>query len=165
MYREVMDMARIYDPFEEIRRLEQEIDDIFSQFWRSARPRLTLPRRERGEIQPVEREIAFAPSVDVIEKDNEIVVKADLPGIDKKDVKIKVKSDAVTISGEVKKERKEKEENYFIEERVYGSFLREIPLPAEVDPEKAQAKFENGVLEITLPKVETGKKTKEITLE
>lgn len=159
-------MARIYDPFEEIRRLEQEIDEIFSQFWRSARPsRLALPRKERGEIQPLETQIAFAPSVDVIEKENEIVVKADLPGIEKKDVKIKVEPDSVVISGEVKKERKEKEENYFIEERVYGSFYRAIPLPQEVDPEKAQAKFENGVLEITLPKVETGKKAKEITLE
>jgi len=158
-------MARIYDPFEEIRRLESEIDEIFSQFWRSAKPRFALPRSKGGEIQSAETSIAFAPSVDVIEKENEIVVKADLPGIDKKDIKIKVEPDAVVISGEVKKEKKEKEENYYIEERVYGSFYRAIPLPSEVDPEKAQAKFENGVLEIVLPKVETGKKAREIKIE
>lgn len=157
-------MARNYDPFEEIRRLEREIDEIFSSFWRGTRPMLARPQRREEGIEPVTYSLSFVPSVDVIEKDAEITVKTDLPGVDKKDVKIKIEADRVTISGEVKKEHKEKEENYFIEERVYGSFHRTIPLPAEVDPEKAQAKFENGVLEITIPKVEAGKKAKEITL-
>ncbi|MEF3244691.1 MAG: Hsp20/alpha crystallin family protein [Caldisericaceae bacterium] len=156
-------MAKTYDPFEEIKKLEREIDEIFSSFWRGTRPMLAHPRHG-GEIEPATYSLSFVPSADVIEKDAEIIVKTDLPGVDKKDVKIKIEVDKVTISGELKKEHKEKEENYFIEERVYGNFYRTIPLPAEIDPEKAQAKFENGVLEITLPKVEVGKKAKEITL-
>jgi HSP20 family protein len=160
-----MDMARTYDPFEDIRRLEEEIDDIFARFLGMPRTRMALPRQSRrGEIEPLTETINFVPAVDVVENDKEVIVRADLPGIDKKDIKIKVEPEEVIISGESKKERKEKEEDYYIEERVYGSFYREIPLPAEVDPDKAQAKFENGILELSIPKVETGKKAKEISL-
>lgn len=156
-------MAR-WDPFEEIRRLEEEIDSIFNQFWKGTRfTRLPSPIGSRRDLVPIERTI-FNPAADVIEREKDIVVKCDLPGVDKKDVKIKVNEDSVSISGEVKKEKKEKEENYYMEERIYGSFQRVIPLPSEVNPEGAQAKFDNGVLEIILPKIVTSKKTKEITL-
>jgi HSP20 family protein len=153
-----------WEPFEEIKRLEDEIDDIFNQFWKSTRiPRLSLPKVKAGkEIVPFESEM-WSPAVDVVEKEKEIIVKCDLPGVDKKDVKIKINSESVTISGELKKEKKQNEENYYVEERVYGAFSKIVPLPAEVDPEKAQAKFENGVLELAIPKVEI-KKFKEITL-
>ena len=105
-------MARTYDPFEDIRRLEEEIDDIFARFLGMPRTRMALPRQaKRGEIEPYAETINFIPAVDVIEKDNEVVVKADLPGIDKKDIKRKVEPEEVIISGESKKERKEKIEN------------------------------------------------------
>lgn len=156
-------MAR-WDPFEEIRRLEEEIDSIFSQFWKGTRfARLPSPVSSRRELVSPEG-VVFSPACDVIEREKDIIVKCDLPGVDKKDVKIKVNEDSVSISGEVKKEKKEKEENYYMEERIYGSFQKIVPLPSEVNPEEAKAKFENGVLEIVLPKVVTGKKTKEITL-
>ncbi len=156
-------MARRWDPFEEIRRLEEEIDSIFNQFWKGTHlPRLPSGSRISHEILPSES-FVFSPAADVIERDKDIVVKCDLPGVEKKDIKIKVQGDSVTVSGEVKKEKKEKEENYYIEERYYGSFQKVVPLPCEVNPESAQAKFENGVLEIVLDKVEAGRKIKEIT--
>ena len=80
-----------WEPFEEIKRLEDEIDDIFNQFWRSTRiPKLSLPRaKAEKEIASYESEM-WNPAVDVIEKEKEIVVKCNLPGVDKKDVKIKL---------------------------------------------------------------------------
>ncbi len=157
----------IWDPFEEVRRLEEEIDNVFSDFWRSG-GRRALPsakRGKKGEIAPFENSIVWMPAIDLIEKDNKIIVKADLPGVNKDNIKIKVDSESISISGEIKKEKKEENETYYKEERVYGKFSRVIPLPAEVDPEKAEAKFENGVLEIIVPKVKESKKIKEITLK
>lgn len=156
----------IWDPFEEVRRLEEEIDNVFDDFWRSERRRAlpSLKRGKKGEIAPVE-DIVWMPAIDLIDKDKEIVVKADLPGVDKNNIKIKVDSESISVSGEIKKEKKEENETYYREERVYGKFSRVIPLPAEVDPEKAEAKFENGVLEITVPKIKESKKIKEITLK
>jgi len=156
-------MAR-WDPFEEIRRLEEEIDSIFNQFWKGTRlSRLPSPLSSRRELASPEG-LAFSPAVDVIEKEKDIVVRCDLPGVGRKAVKIKIQEDSVAISGEVKRESKEKDENYFIEERFYGNFQKVIPLPSEVNPDQAHAQFENGVLELTLPKSETGKKTRELNL-
>ena len=153
-----------WEPFEEIKRLEDEIENIFNQFWRSTRiPKLSLPRVKSGkEIASLESTV-WSPAVDVIEKESEVIVKCDLPGVDKKDVKIKINPESITITGESRKEKKQEEENYYIEERVYGAFSKMIVLPSEIDPEKVQAKFEHGVLEIKAPKVEI-KKFKEITL-
>jgi len=158
----------IWDPFEEIRKLEEEIDSIFSEFWRTG-GRLALPSRMKsigkGKTIPREELLTRAPAVDVIEREKEIVVKADLPAVEKKNVKVKVNPESVSIYGEIKKEKKEENETYRREERMYGRFSRLIPLPVEIDPQKAEAKFENGVLEITLPKVKVGKRAKEISFE
>jgi len=158
----------IWDPFEEVRRLEEEIDSIFSEFWHKG-GRLALPSNlksiGKGKLARREEPLTWIPAVDVIEKEKEIVVKADLPAVEKKNVKLKVNPESVTISGEIKKEKKEENETYYREERMYGDFGRTISLPVEVDPEKAEAKFENGVLEIILPKVKTEKKTKEISFK
>ena len=158
----------VWDPFEEVRKLEEEIDSLFSDFWRTGRQR-ALPtsakRKGNEEIMPFGETTFWGPAVDVIDREKEVVVRADLPGVDKKNLKIKVDSESVSISGEIKKEKKEENETYYREERSYGKFSRVIPLPAEVDPEKANAKFENWVLEITAPKVKPAKKVKEITLK
>ncbi len=158
----------VWDPFEEIQKLEGEIDSLFNDFWKNGGRRVlpsSAKRREKGEIIPGEEAIIWAPTADVIDREKEVVVKANLPGVDKKDIKIKVNPESISISGELKKEKKEKNETYYSEERVYGSFSRTMPLPAEIDPEKAEAKFEKGVLEITAPKVKPAKKAKEITLK
>jgi len=106
----------------------------------------------------------WSPLVDVINKKDNIIVKAELPGIDKKDVKISLSENALTIRGDRKEEKETKKEDYYCCERTYGSYSRTIALPVEVDKTKAKASFKNGVLEIVLPKIEEVK-PKEIEIK
>lgn len=96
----------------------------------------------------------FEPRVDISETEKDIHVHVELPGVDQKDVDVSLSRDALTIHGEKKTEHEEKDKNYYRMERSYGSFHRTIPLPCEVDDAKAEAKFKNGVLNISLPKSE-----------
>ena len=96
----------------------------------------------------------FVPSVDVREEDNEVFVSAELPGMDQKDIDVTVTRDSVRIAGEKKMEEETEERGYHRRETSYGSFERVIDLPAEVDENKAQAEFKNGVLHVKLPKSE-----------
>ena len=99
----------------------------------------------------------FSPAVDiVVEKDN-VIVKADLPGLTKDDVSVTLQDNYLTIRGEKKHETEQKEANYFLSERVYGSFTRTIELPLAVDAKKIEARFKDGVLHVTLPKTEEAK--------
>ncbi|MEJ2071800.1 MAG: Hsp20/alpha crystallin family protein [Syntrophobacterales bacterium] len=91
----------------------------------------------------------FAPAVDIKETDTEIVVKAEVPGIDAKEINISVTGEVLTIKGEKKSEKEEKEENYHLVERSYGSFSRSLVLPAAVDLDKIEAKYDKGVLTVT----------------
>lgn len=105
-----------------------------------------------GELTlPLERKI---PSVDVLEHDDEITVKAELPGVEKKDLDISLTNNSVTIKGNTSHEEKKQEGNYYRCEISKGVYMRTIALPVEVDEEKATAKFKDGVLELTMPKVE-----------
>jgi len=106
----------------------------------------------------------WSPPVDVIDKEDSVIVKAELPGIDKKDVKISISENTLTVRGERKEEQEVKKENYYCCERVRGSYSRTIALPVEVDKAKAKASFKNGILEIILPKLEEVK-PKEIEIE
>src|SRR5262249_597180 len=92
------------------------------------------------------------PRVDMSDTDKEILVKVDLPGMTEKDVDISISRDALTISGEKKQEKEEREKGWYRMERQYGSFSRSIPLPCEIDADKAEAAYKNGVLSIKLPK-------------
>ena len=98
------------------------------------------------------------PSVDVIEKDNEIIVNAELPGVDKKDLEISVTNNTVTIKGSTSHEEKEEKGDYYRCEISRGSYSRTLSLPAEVDEEKTKAKFKNGILKLTLPKLKKSKR-------
>lgn len=98
------------------------------------------------------------PSVDVIEKDNEIIVNAELPGVDKKDLDISVTNNTVTIKGSTSHEEKEEKGDYYRCEISQGSYSRTLPLPAEVDEEKTKAKFKNGILKLTLHKLKKSKR-------
>jgi len=112
-----------------------------------------------------EDEPEFAePRLDLYEAENEIVVKAELPGMSKDDVQISFADNTLTIRGEKKKEEEAKGKDYYRAERVYGSFSRSVVLPAEIVAEKARAVFKDGVLEIRLPKSEAAKK-KEIKVK
>lgn len=104
--------------------------------------------------------VAWKPRVDVYEKDNNIVVEAEIPGAKKEDIEVKIKDNAVVIRGEVKKEEEKKEENYYRSERFYGKFERVIPLPADVKVEEAKAEYQDGVLKLTIPKATSEKEIK-----
>jgi HSP20 family protein len=99
----------------------------------------------------------WTPSCDVYETDNEIVIKAELPGVKKEDAKVGIQDGLLTISGERKFEEETKKENYLRVERSYGSFTRSFTLPTRVDQEKVLAEFKDGLLQVTLPKREEAK--------
>ena len=129
---------RAPDPFNYLR---SQINRVFDNFW--------------GESSFTSRhEIAagFWPQVDVTETDKEIKVSAEIPGVESKDLDVSVEDGTLTIKGEKKYEREEKEKGQYRMERSYGSFERVIALPAEVDESKAKAEFKKGVLRLTLPK-------------
>ena len=146
-------MDRWFDPFEELRRMQERMYRIFSEIEPSFMERKMLPATG-GELATVE------PFVDVIDKGDKVVVAADVPGVEKEDLSVNISGDRLEISAERKKEAEEKKEGYVRRERTYTSYYRLVPLPAEVDADKADATFENGVLEISMPKVKAIEKKK-----
>ena len=141
---------RALSPFEEMDRL---FEDYFSRGW--MRPfRWEWP--SLGEMaKPFEGKM---PKVDVIERDDEVVVKAELPGIDKKDLDVSVTENSVTIKGTTSHEEKEEKGDYYRCEISRGAYARTVALPSYVDADKAKASFKDGVLELKLPKVEKAKR-------
>ncbi|MEZ0361923.1 MAG: Hsp20/alpha crystallin family protein [Hydrogenobacter sp.] len=133
----------LWSPFAELERIRREFDRLLEELW---------PGEE------VER--AFAPAVEMYETDNEIVVKAELPGVKKENIEVSIKDNVLQIKGEKKEEREEKTEALHRVERVYGKFERVLTLPAEVKAEQVKAEFKDGVLEIRLPKAEVSKERK-----
>ena len=103
------------------------------------------------------------PAVDLYEKDDHFMIKAELPGVDKKDIKIDLQDRLLTLSGERTYDNEVKEENYYRRERSYGKFQRVFTLPADVDSDKIKAEFKDGVLQIEVPKPEE-KKAKQVTV-
>jgi HSP20 family protein len=130
-----------------------------------ARRELESLRREMDRIwegffgaRPLEEvEAVWAPSLDVKETKDKLIVQAELPGIDPKDVSISLSGGLLTIKGEKKQEKEEKEENYHLVERSYGNFVRSIRIPVGVEEDKIEASYKKGVLKITLPKSEKDK--------
>ena len=106
----------------------------------------------------------WAPAVDLIDKKDKLVAKVELPGVEKKDIKLSLNDSNLIIQGEMKKDEETEKEDYYYRERVYGNYSRAISLPNEVDKEQIKAKFKNGILEITMPK-KPEVKPKEINIE
>jgi HSP20 family protein len=136
-------VRRQEDPFTAFR---YEMDRLFDDFFGRG---FGLSQFEGGSL---DRFGAFNPQVDVTENDQEVKVIAELPGLTEQDVEVSLSNDVLTISGEKKHEKEDKDENYYRMERSYGSFQRAIPLSAEVESDKVDATFKNGVLTVTLPK-------------
>jgi HSP20 family protein len=141
-------------PFHEMERRFQEMEKRFEDYFRrpfsfmpSWMPRLRMPEIEE-----------LSPSVDVLTEGDDILVKAELPGMKKEDIDVSMTKDTITISGEKKKEEKIEKKDYHSIERSYGYFKRSFSLPSEVQTEKASAKFKDGLLEIRIPKTEEAKK-------
>lgn len=141
-------------PFAFIRRFAEDMDQLFEDFGVESRWHMPsfltrgheLLRREAGFV-PAE----WSPRVDVVERDGRFVVRADLPGLSKDEVKVELSDHLLTIQGERKQEKKEEREGCRYSECMYGSFYRAIPLPEGADPSKATAEFRHGVLEVTMP--------------
>lgn len=126
-------------------RPSRELDELrrrFEDFW----PSWPSLRRFPLEIEE------WVPAIDMYEKDNKYMVKAELPGLKEEDVDVSVVGDRLTIKGEKKAETEVKEENYYRSERSYGGFFRSIDLPPDADPAKVEASYDDGVLEVTIPK-------------
>ena len=123
----------------EVERFRGEMDRLFDDFF------------SRSPFRPLERG-DWMPAVDVSEDQKEIVVHAEIPGMDKKDIDISLNGRVLTIQGERKQEREEKDKNYHRMERKHGSFTRSFELPADVDGDKVEAEYKNGVLQLNLPK-------------
>jgi HSP20 family protein len=136
-------------------------EDIFDELLRMRR-RIERLMRSLGSLASFE-EIESFP-VDISETENEIIVRADLPGFSKDEVSVNATENSLTIEAKHKEEKKERGEKYYTVERKFGSFRRVISLPVEVEPEKAMARMKDGVLEVILPKKEK-KKGKEIKVE
>jgi HSP20 family protein len=99
----------------------------------------------------------WTPAVDILEGENEIVVKAELPGVDAKDIAVNVDNNVLTVKGERRFEKEVKKENYTRMERMYGTFSRSFALPTFIDPATVRAQYKDGLLNITLPKKEAAK--------
>ena len=140
--------------FETMSRLEQDMERMFHEFWR--RPFLSLWDHERS--WPGRMVSLQVPVVDVYEEGDEVVVKAELPGLSKQDIDVTLTESTLTLKGEKKKEEELKEKNYYRSERSSGGFVRSIELPSEVKTDQTKASFKNGILEIRLPKTEEAKK-------
>ena len=138
-------------PFEFMRRFSEEMDRLFADFG-FGRNSLTsnfghdLARRGFREFG----QALWSPQVEMFERDGQLIVRADLPGLTRDDVKVEVTDNAINLSGERKSEHEEKGEGYYRSERSYGSFYRSIPLPDGVNADNANATFKSGVLEITM---------------
>jgi HSP20 family protein len=127
-----------WDPFRNLTNLQEQVNRLFESNFRG--------RTDESALT------TWAPSVDIYETENELVLKADLPEVSEKDIDIHVENNMLTVRGERKFEQKVKEENYLRIERSYGSFSRSFSLPNTVDNEAIKAEYKNGVLTVFMPK-------------
>ncbi|MGD8534543.1 MAG: Hsp20/alpha crystallin family protein [Candidatus Aminicenantes bacterium] len=129
-----------WDPFRDLTTLRERMNRLFEEAYTS-----------RGDEKDLVSS-TWNPSVDIYEKENAIILKAELPGIDENDIELKIEDSTLTLKGDRKFEKETKEENYHRIERSYGSFYRSFTLPRNIDQDKIKAESENGILKVTLPK-------------
>ena len=136
---------RALAPLTGLTTLRTELDRLFDRFW----------EREFPELPAFAGE--WSPSLDLSETKDALVVKAEIPGIEPKEIQISLQEQVLTVKGEKRREKEEKDEHYYRRERSWGAFARSIRLPAPVVGEKVTATFKNGLLTVTLPKAEEAK--------
>jgi HSP20 family protein len=129
-----------WDPFREFSTLQDRMNRLFRE---------SYGPEGRDESLTTSQ---FAPPVDVYEDEHNVVLKVEVPGIDEKDIDVRVENNVLTVHGERKVEKEEKEENFRRIERQYGTFTRTFTLPSTVDAERIQADYDKGILKIVLPK-------------
>lgn len=131
-----------WDPFRELDELQNRISTLMGR----------APVRKEGEKQEALRVAEWAPLVDISEDDKEYTIKAELPDVKKDEVKISVQNDVLSITGERKYEKEEKNKKYHRVERAYGSFSRSFTVPEDADADRVSAEFKEGLLQVHLPK-------------
>ncbi len=144
-----MAIMRWVDPFKELSAMHDRMNQLFDETFLQARASDAAPAAAM-----------WAPAVDIYEAGDDIVVKAEVPGIERDDVAVEVKDGILTLRGERKFEREEKKEDYHRIERSYGTFVRSFALPSSVDPDKVRATLRDGVLEVKLSKKDEAKPRK-----
>ncbi len=144
------------ESWDDFRKFEETMNRMFENFWGRPTSRRLLPSGERGAIVPAENR---EPFIDLMENDKEITATAEMPGLEKQDIKINVTEDRLEISAETKQEEKKEEKGYIYRERRSGSYYRAISLPSPVNPDNSKASYKDGILEIKMPKTEIKKKT------
>ncbi len=149
-----------WQPFERLRReVDRLFDDFSSGFWRGS-------RFDMAPFQRAEAAFRSMPAVDVAETDKGYEITAELPGLDEKHIEVKLANGVLSIKGEKQEDKEEKEKDYYRSERSFGSFERSFQVPDDVQEEKIEASFKNGVLSVTLPKsVEAQKQAKKIEVK
>lgn len=149
------------DPFETMSRMHEEMHRVMRGFWERPFefrvPEIKIPELKLPKIKTI--------PVDIGETEKELLVRADLPGFTKDEIKLKLTSNTLDISAEKKKTKIEKGKTFYRQERSYGAARRMLTLPEEVKADKTKAKFENGVLEIILPKAKIKKKEKKVKIQ
>jgi HSP20 family protein len=149
---------RIRDPFDMFEDFQQEISRLWGQ-----RP-LLVPR---PLTRPLARmaESEWAPRMDVYEKDGDLVIKAELPGVKKEDIKVEIEGGDLVVRGERKAESEVREDDYYRIERTYGTFYRRLPIPFDAKSDQIKASYNDGILEIKVPKpAEMAPEAKKITV-
>lgn len=139
-----------WSPIRELEDMRRNLDKLFGEFVEPATRPPFVPKGESGSL---------LPSVDIYDRNGEIVIKTDLPGVEKENIDLTITKDTLSVKAEVKKEEEIKREDYHIQERSFGMYTRTVSLPPYVDSSKAKASFKNGVLEITFPKKEEAKQS------
>ncbi|MDD3839118.1 MAG: Hsp20/alpha crystallin family protein [Clostridia bacterium] len=127
-----------WNPFRDMDNIGREMNNLFD-----------IPSKLFGGIS--------SPRVDVYQTENDVIIKAEIPGVSKEDLNLYIDENSVKFSGQTKRENEFKDENAYRMERYYGNFSRTIPLPVEVKSEQAKAEYKDGILSITVPKVEPSK--------
>ena len=163
--KEKMELAPMYEmayTFPTMRRFARDMERFFGDF-----PGIWFPKFLKTDFEPFRMEFEkseWVPQIEVLRNNGTFIVRADLPGLTKEDVKVEMTDNLLRISGERKEEKEEKTEGFYRTERSYGNFYRQIPLPEGVKVENASATFRNGVLEVTMPmpKAETTTRKLEI---
>lgn len=141
-----------------VRKKDYGIDNLLDDFFHG----FTL---EPFRFEGTSEKKAFIPKLNVAETDKELEVTAELPGLEEKDVDLSISQDLLTITGEKKEEIKDEKKNYYRYECNYGSFQRSVPIPSDVDTDKAEATFKKGVLKVVIPKTGELKGTKKINIK
>ncbi|WP_457093408.1 Hsp20/alpha crystallin family protein [Microvirga sp. P5_D2] len=156
--------ARVETGWSPLESMRREMDRLFDEFGRG----LAFPTRwGMPEVEPFwrTRGRGIEPVVDLVEKPDRYEITAELPGMDEKNIEVKLSNEMLVIKGEKKEEKEEKEANYYMSERRYGSFQRAFRLPEGINTDKIEAGFKNGVLTVALPKSEEAKKETKIDVK